>query len=144
MARSYVFLYAAVLIAGIAAADDRFVDYVVENASAIPEPLTDWSGDADIGASLFAATGCTNCHKAPGYDDAPNIGPDLTGIASRLSTGEIRLMIVEPSIRYAQTDMPAYYSIGIKGSVPDELVGRTRLSADEVEQLVAWLSTLSN
>lgn len=123
-------------------AEDPLVDYTVVDAVEIPEPLTVWSGDPEAGAAVFEAAGCAACHRAPGHEDAARIGPDLRGVGARLSPGEMRLTIVEPRIAAPETDMPAYYAVGVYGEAPDELVGRTRLSAREIEQLVAWLAAL--
>ncbi|MEM7547365.1 MAG: c-type cytochrome [Pseudomonadota bacterium] len=143
MTRLLLITYAAILSGGLAVAEP-LVSYVVENASSIPEPLTGLAGNADRGAMLFADRGCTACHRAPGHEDAPRVGPDLSGIADERSAGQIRLMIVNPAIRDPEIAMPAYYAIGQAGQVPDELVGRTRLTSEEVEDLVAWLSTLDS
>lgn len=124
-------------------ANEALVDYIVVDAASIPAPLVAWDGPAEAGAAVFAASGCADCHRAPGHEEAPRIGPDLAGIGNRLTQGEIRLMIVEPSISNPETEMPAYYSIGVVGEVEDDLVGRTRLGAAEVEQLVLWLSNLT-
>ena len=129
---------------GAAAAEEPLVDYVVENAAAIPAPLAGWTGPAEAGAAVFGDAGCAECHAAPGFEDAPAIGPDLTGVGARLTEGEIRLMIVNPSIILPETDMPAYYEVGVLGEAPDELVGRTRLTPTEIEQAVAWLASLKD
>lgn len=133
----------ALLIACPAAAQEALVDYVVENGAAIPAPLSDWSGDAAVGARVFAENGCADCHAAPGHEAAPAIGPDLSGVGARLTEGEMRLMIVNPAVILPDTDMPAFYEVGVLGEVPDELVGRTRLSPTEIEQIVAWLASLN-
>lgn len=137
----------SVLITSLAAnpqaAEDVLVDYIVENASSIPAPLVEVETSGANGPSLFESAGCAECHAAPGYEDAPAIGPELYGVGDRLTAGEIRLMIVNPAILLPQTDMPAYYSIGQIGEVSDDLVGRTRLTAVEVEELVGWLATVA-
>lgn len=124
------------LIAPAAAAEAPLVDYVVENAASIPAPLVEGAADPAAGAAVFDAAGCAGCHGA----DAPDAGPDLAGVGARLSEGVIRLAIVNPAILWPETAMPAYYAIGRLGEVPDDLVGRTRLSVGEVEALVAWIS----
>lgn len=121
------------LIAPAAAAEAPLVDYVVENAASIPAPLVEGAADPAAGAAVFDAAGCAGCHGA-------DAGPDLAGVGARLSEGAIRLAIVNPAILWPETAMPAYYAIGRLGEVPDDLVGRTRLSAGEVEALVAWLA----
>ena len=133
----------SLLIAFPAVAEEALVDYVVENGASIQAPLVDWDGGAEPGEAVFANAGCADCHAAPGYEDAPSIGPDLTDVGARLTEGELRLMIVNPAIVLPNTEMPAYYEVGVLGRAPDELVGRTRLAPTEIEQLVAWLSTLN-
>ena len=128
------------LAAAPLSADEALVDYVVENAAAIPAPLVAWSGDATQGRGVFERAGCADCHAAPGFDAAPNIGPALHDVGARLTAGEIRLMIVDPRIALGETDMPAYYAVGKIGEVEEALVGRTRLPASDIEALVAWLS----
>lgn len=123
--------------------DEPPVDYVVRDAASIPEPLVDLPPGLRVGGAIvFERAGCSECHRTPGKPDAPAIGPDLTGVGGRLTEGEIRLMIVDPRIPLPQVEMPAYYAVGVFGVAPDELVGRTRLSAVEVERLVEWLADL--
>ncbi|WP_340109667.1 c-type cytochrome [Pikeienuella sp. HZG-20] len=123
----------ALALAPVAALAAPLVDYVVEDAASIPAPLAEWSGDPGPGAALYAAAGCAGCHDGDG-------APDFAEMGARLSAGEIRLMIVEPRIVDPETAMPAYYTPGKAGEAPDELVGRTRLTALEIEQIVAFLT----
>lgn len=116
------------------------VDYTVTNAGEIGEPLSDAPVDVDDGAAVFASAGCDACHRARGFETAPDLGPDLSDVGRRLNEGAVRLMIVAPRVRAPDTKMPAYYDVGRYGAAPDEEVGRTRLSALEIEQLVAWLT----
>ncbi|MEX2518269.1 MAG: c-type cytochrome [Paracoccaceae bacterium] len=122
-----LFLFAPAALAA------ELVDYVVLDAATIPAPLVEWSGGPAPGARLYAEAGCAACHDG-------EAGPELSEIAERLSEGEIRLMIVEPRVTFPQTEMPAYYTPGRLGEGPDELVGRTRLTALEIEKIVAFLS----
>lgn len=116
----------------VAAAAAEPVDYVVENAAAIPEPLAEWAGGPGPGAALWREAGCAECHES-------GRAPALDGAGARLTAGEIRLMIVEPRVVYPETEMPAYYTPGRAGEVEEAFVGRTRLTALEIEQLVAFL-----
>ncbi|MDT8343485.1 MAG: hypothetical protein RQ752_03535, partial [Thermohalobaculum sp.] len=56
--------------------------------------------------------------------------------------GEIRLWLVDPSARDALTTMPGYYLPGQRTGADDPLYNGPRLTAAEIEDLVAWLSTL--
>lgn len=123
------------MLAATAARAEELVDYEVLNAREIPAPLVEWAGDPAEGEAAASAAGCFDCHNKK-----LSIAPLLEGASERLNEGEIRLMIVEPRIRFPETDMPAYYAPGVFGEDPDELVRRTRLSAAEIEAVVAWLA----
>lgn len=120
-------VFLSLLLAPFALRAEPLADYVVENAAAIPAPLVEWSGGPAPGEALFVSAGCATCHEG---EDAPK----------RLAAGEVRLWIVDPRILSPETTMPAYYAPGRFGDAPDALVGRTRLTALEIEQLVAYLT----
>ncbi len=105
--------------------------YIVVNANAIPEPLIEAPADPELGVALMLGAGCSACHQK-----------DLNRISLRMTDGEMRLMIVAPEVRAPDTAMPAYYKVGVYGAVPDDQVGKTRLSAAEVEAIIAYLKTL--
>ena len=105
--------------------------YIVVNANAIPEPLVEVEPDPELGAALMLGVGCSACHQK-----------DLNRISDRMTDGEMRLMIVAPEVRVPDTVMPAYYKVGIYGEVAEERVGRTLLSAEEIEAIIAYLKTL--
>ena len=105
--------------------------YIVVNANAIPEPLIAGPADPELGAALMLGAGCSACHQK-----------DLNRIGDRMTDGEMRLMIVAPEVRVPDTAMPAYYKVGVYGEVADDQVGKTRLSAAEVEAVIAYLKTL--
>ncbi len=105
--------------------------YIVVNANAIPEPLVEVEPDPELGAALMLGVGCSACHQK-----------DLNRISDRMTDGEMRLMIVAPEVRVPDTVMPAYYKVGIYGEVTEERVGRTLLSAEEIEAIIAYLKTL--
>jgi sulfur-oxidizing protein SoxX len=93
---------------------------------------------------------CLLCHSGPFPDPHLHgtIAPDLTGVGSRLSAGQIRLRIVDMKRLNPRSIMPAYYSIMGSGSqesaarVAAEWRGRSILTAEEIEDLVAYLETL--
>lgn len=116
------------------------VAYTVVDGAEIPAPLAGVAGDPSKGAGVFAAAGCAGCHAVAGAEDGPAIGPSLAGVGARLAPGAIRLWIVDPTILAPETEMPSYHRVGLFGEVADDLVGRTRLTAADVEALVAWLS----
>jgi L-cysteine S-thiosulfotransferase len=127
-----------------------------------PPPYIDWQAENyEINAPLGGLTGvvergrviagdplrgnCLACHQLPipEEDFYGNLGPPLAGIASRQSTGMIRLHIVDQSRFNPETVMPGYYRpFGQLHRVAAEYRGRTYLSAQEVEDVVAYLATL--
>ncbi|MEM1297953.1 MAG: cytochrome c [Pseudomonadota bacterium] len=130
------------------AQDGRMVPYVIENAREIPDSLTGRIGDAERGRQLYfnrERSGCSGCHGSPGGPGAElnaddNGAPSLTGVASRMSEGTLRLWIVAPQVLSPRTSMPSYYMAGQRDNPNDPRFGEPRFSARQVEDLVAYLS----
>ena len=115
---------------------------------AVDEPLGGLKGDAMRGRQLVVAPkkgNCLACHKLP-LAEQPfhgTVGPSLIGIARRLSEGEIRLSIIDQRQVEPDTIMPGYYrNPAVLTQVLRDFRGRTILSAQEVEDVVAYLTTL--
>lgn len=125
----------------------RVVPYEIVNARSIPTSLTGGPGNAELGRRLFFdrdMTGCSGCHGSPGGPaaqlnrDTAN-APSLKGVARRLGEGTLRLWLVAPGLLNANTAMPAYYEIGQRDDPLDPRFGEPRLSAAEIEALIAYL-----
>ncbi len=83
---------------------------------AIPDSLTGVPGDPMRGRAIVASrqTGlCLLCHSAPLPEEKfqGTIGPDLKGVGSRYTEGQLRLRIVDSSLAVPGTIMPAYYRL---------------------------------
>ncbi|HET7795814.1 MAG TPA: sulfur oxidation c-type cytochrome SoxX [Rhizobacter sp.] len=116
-------------------------------ADALPEPLTSMAGDAARGRAIVASRQaglCLLCHSGPFPEDRfqGNLAPDLAGAGSRWSAAQLRLRIVDASRLNPQTIMPAYYRAEGLRRVAPALRGKTLLSAQQVEDVVAYLVTL--
>jgi sulfur-oxidizing protein SoxX len=72
-----------------------------------------------------------------------NLGPPLVGVASRLSEPQIRLRLVNPKRINPETIMPAYHRAEGLTRVAEKYRGRPILSAQEIEDVVAYLLTLT-
>jgi sulfur-oxidizing protein SoxX len=59
-----------------------------------------------------------------------------------LTAGELRLRVVDPKAINPETIMPAYYKIDGLQRVIERARGRPILSAQQVEDVVAYLLTL--
>lgn len=131
-----------------AAAEEELAGYRVEN-HAIPESLTGRPGNPVRGERIVRdpdkAT-CLICHAIPieGEPDPGNIGPPLHGVASRYTAGELRLRLVEPKRLNPETVMPSYYEARGLYRVATEYRGRSIYSASEIEDVIAYLLTLSS
>jgi sulfur-oxidizing protein SoxX len=87
---------------------------------------------------------CLLCHAAPIPEERfqGNIGPDLRGVGARLSTGQIRLRLVDAARLAPETVMPSYYVVEGLNRVGQAWRGRPVLSAEQIEDVVAYLATL--
>ena len=130
-----------------ATAADEPATYRIENL-AIPESLTGRAGDPARGERIARdpdkAT-CLICHAIPieGEPDPGDIGPPLHGVASRYTAGELRLRLVDPKRLNPETVMPSYYARGGHHRVAPEYRGRSIYSASEIEDVIAFLLTLT-
>jgi sulfur-oxidizing protein SoxX len=120
----------------------KVVDY------AIVEPLCGLAGDPQRGREVVSDSNrgnCLACHQLPipGIEAYGTIGPPLTGIASRLSVPMIRLRVVDTRNINPMSIMPGYYRDPHLINRPGkEYRGRTFLTAQQVEDVIAYLATL--
>lgn len=136
---------ALVLVAGCAGgAGEVLVRYVVEG-DAIRNALTP-AGDAARGREIaFGRDGnCLLCHTVPNAGKAfmGNLGPPLVGVGTRLSAGQLRLRVVDSTRLNLETIMPPYYRVEGLNRVGAAWRGRPVLTAQQVEDVVAFLQTL--
>jgi len=135
----------ALLLSSPASAAD-LIKYQINN-DAIATSLTGKAGDPVNGKKLATNRkkgNCLACHSMPIPEQAfhGNIGPNLKGISSRYSEGELRLRIVNPKVLNSETIMPAFYKADGFNRVMKKFVGKTIITAQEVEDIVAYLMTL--
>jgi sulfur-oxidizing protein SoxX len=68
-----------------------------------------------------------------------DMGPNLQGLSQRLSAEQIRYRIADPRLLNPQTFMPAYFSTQGLHNVAKPLMGKTILSEQGLEDIVAYL-----
>lgn len=114
---------------------------------AILERLAGLTGDASRGRATAIdreVGNCLICHAIPepGETFQGELGPPLQGVGSRLSEGQLRLRIVDQSRLNPDTIMPPYYRVADLANVAAAYKGRPALTAQQVEDVVAYLASL--
>jgi sulfur-oxidizing protein SoxX len=114
---------------------------------AIPASLTGAPGDAARGRAIVTNRNvglCLLCHSGPFPDERfqGNMAPDLKGAGARWSQGELRLRLVDARKLNPATIMPPYYVVDGMNRVVPSLRGKPILSAEQIEDVVAFLATL--
>jgi sulfur-oxidizing protein SoxX len=135
----------AVMAAGAARADAAVTYAVVGDA--IPAPLNGAKGDPARGREIILNRHvglCLLCHSGPFPEERfqGTIAPDLRGTGTRLAPGQIRLRVVDPGRLNPETIMPAYYRTEGLARVAPAFRGKPVLSAEQIEDIVAFLATL--
>lgn len=129
----------------VAAAGDG--SYRVVDGGSIPQSLTGKPGDPKKGRAVAINRkqgNCLACHAMP-IQEQPfhgKVGPDLSGVASRYSEGEIRLRVVDPKVTNPATIMPAFYRSTGFHRVAKKFEAKSILTAEQTEDVVAYLMTL--
>jgi sulfur-oxidizing protein SoxX len=135
---------AAIALPGIAAAQ-ALQNYVV-TGDTIPVSLTGSPGDASRGRALVLnrVSTCILCHSGPFPEEKfqGDLAPNLAGSGGRWSEGQLRLRLVDGSRLNPATIMPSYYRIDGLTRVGAAWRGKPILSAEQIEDIVAYLVTL--
>ncbi|MET0674732.1 MAG: sulfur oxidation c-type cytochrome SoxX [Bradyrhizobium sp.] len=112
----------------------------------ISQSLTGAEGDVARGRALVVerSSTCILCHSGPFPElrFQGNLAPDLAGSGSRWSVGQLRLRLVDASRLNAATIMPSYYRVDGLDRVGTPWRGKPILSAEQIEDVVAYLSSL--
>ena len=131
-------------MAETAPGDVAFADGAVEQS------LTGGAGDAENGRAVFvdrSLGNCVTCHANSDVADVPfhgEVGPTLDGVADRWTEAELRGLVVNSKMMFEGTIMPGFYVKDPAPRVREDLVGKTILTASEVEDVVAYLMTLKD
>jgi L-cysteine S-thiosulfotransferase len=115
---------------------------------AIPAPLTGKVADPARGRAIVGDRKlglCLLCHSGPFPEDRlqGTLAPSLAGVGSRLSAGQLRLRLVDASRVNPNTIMPPYYRTRGLNRVAPSYADNPILNAEQVEDVVAFLATLT-
>ncbi len=114
---------------------------------AIPQSLTGAPGDPARGRAIVGSRQvglCLLCHSGPFPEERfqGDLAPGLAGAGSRSSEGQLRLRIVDASRLNGATIMPPYYRTDGLARVAANFRGKPVLTAEQIEDVVAYLTTL--
>ena len=119
--------------------------YVVVG-DAIPASLTGAPGDAARGRALIVdrSSTCILCHSGPFPEQKfqGDLAPNLADTGSRWSEGQLRLRLVDAARFNPATIMPSFYLIDGLDRVGTAWRDKAILSAEQIENIVAYLATL--
>jgi sulfur-oxidizing protein SoxX len=145
-ASAAVLLVGAVLTGRAVGAETALRPYTVVG-DAIPASLTGASGNPERGQAIVMNRQvglCLLCHTGPFPQERfqGTLAPDLKGAGARSTEGKMRLRIVDASRLKPDTIMPPYYRVDGLERVAPAFVGKPILTAEQIEDVVAYLVTL--
>jgi sulfur-oxidizing protein SoxX len=114
---------------------------------ALPDALTGQRGDPARGRAIVLNRQiglCLLCHSGPFPEERfqGNLAPDLRGAGTRWTEGQLRLRIVDSSRVNPATIMPAYHRTDGLVRVAPAWRGKPILTAQQIEDVVAFMTTL--
>ncbi len=144
MSAALSFVVVGFLTVGAHAAD-HLVKYKIVNGT-IPVSLTGKPGNAAKGQKLAINRkkgNCLACHELPVQQPFQGkIGPSLHGIAQHLTAAQFRMRLVDAKKIHPTTMMPSFYRMAGLHDVLKKFKCKTIMSAQEIEDTVAYLRTL--
>ena len=127
----------------VAPMDVKFTD------DGVMASLTGVAGDAAKGRAVFSNRklgNCLACHvnaEQKEHSFHGEVGPTLDGAADRYSEAELRAIVINSKEALTEeTIMPGFYSLKLGVRVNKKFTDKTILTAQQVEDVVAYLSTL--
>ena len=114
---------------------------------ALPEPLTQVAGDATRGRSVVlnrSLSLCLLCHSGP-FPEVQfqgDLAPSLAGAGARWTAAQLRLRLVDSRQLNPHTIMPPYHATHGLARVAAAWRDQPLLNAQQIEDVIAYLSTL--
>ena len=140
--------FAAVLAASTAFAGEVKPMNVKFEDGAVGTSLTGGAGDATEGRAVFANRklgNCLACHTNADLSEEGfhgEVGPPMDGVADRWNQAELRGIVSNSKMMFDGTIMPAFYVDSGYTRPLDDFAGKSILTAQQVEDVVAYLLTL--
>jgi len=126
--------------------EGRLSPYAIVRDS-IPASLTGAAGDPARGRAIVLDRrlgACLLCHTGPFPEERfqGTLAPNLSGAGSRWSEGQLRLRLVDATRLDPKTIMPPYYRVDGLTRVGSTWAGKPILTAEQIEDVVAFSLTL--
>jgi len=135
-------------LASAASAQEALRPYTIVG-DAIPASLTGTAGNAERGEKIVTNRQvglCLLCHSGPYPQERfqGTMAPDLKGAGLRSTEGQLRLRIVDAAKINPETIMPPYYRMDGLTRVAPGFRNKPILTAEQIEDVVAYLMTLKD
>ena len=127
---------------GVKPMNVAFTDGSVESS------LTGQAGDAATGRKVFMDRklgNCLACHVNSDMPEQPfhgEVGPPLDGVGDRWTEAELRGIVSNSKEMFPDTIMPGFYVDDGFNRTLDKFEGKSILTAQQVEDVVAYLLSL--
>ena len=121
---------------------------VVFEEGVVTASLTGKAGDPAAGREVFANRkqgNCLACHVNSDLSELSfhgEVGPSLDGVGDRWSEAELRAIVANSKMVFEDTIMPAFYIDSGYERPLEKFAGKPILTAEQVEDVVAYLLTL--
>ena len=139
----------AFLTASVWAANIAPGDVTIDDDDEIATSLTGTAGDPVAGRALYSNRkkgNCLACHQTTDQSEHlfhGEVGPTMDGVAERYEAPALRAILVNSKIVFGdETIMPGFYSTQVGVRVADKFAGKTIMSAQDIEDVIAYLQTL--
>lgn len=149
LTKMVVALCAVLVTAGAAGGAELAPGEIKFEDGAVVTPVTDMPGNPEEGAKTLANRGlgnCLACHAVSALSKEQfhgDVAPPLDGAADRWTPEQLRAIVADAKQVFGEeTVMPGFYSLNVGINVRKDLVGKTILTAQQVEDVVAFLGTL--
>jgi sulfur-oxidizing protein SoxX len=135
-------------VASAAFAGETGVNDVMFDDGAVAASLTGVVGDAANGRKVFINRKKGNCLACHVNSDIPEqsfhgeIGPSLDGVAERYETANLRGILVNSKNTFEGSIMPSFYREKNGVRPLKKFAGKTILTAQQIEDVLAYLKTL--
>lgn len=146
---AFLIIGATAAFAAMASAETTADDVAFDDYGAVATSLTGVAGDAANGRKLFANRKLGNCLACHQNDDLleqsfhGEVGPTLDGVGDRWNEEELRGIISNAKNTFEGTIMPAFYRTSGFNRNATKFEGKSILSAQDVEDVLAYLLTLT-